>query len=330
MLEPTYDILDCGPRNRFVANGKVVHNCDSINLQNLPSRGPNGKKLKNCIVPPDGYMVVDCDASQIEARVLAWFAEQDDLVEAFANREDVYKKMASAIYGVEVSEVTKPQRQVGKVAILGCGYGVGGKKFKDVLKVMGGVDVTPEEAKEIVDLYRSANESIKQLWWDAGRALEEMAKGRSRQIGREDVVEVDAGEHAIWLPSGLPILYPDLKVKRTDDSKEITYQGRGKKRNYIYGGKVVENLVQALARCIISDQMLLISKRYRAALTVHDSVVAVVPEAEIVEGTEFIMDCMRHLPAWAEGLPIDCEAAVGTSYGNTEEFSEWLKTQKGQ
>jgi DNA polymerase I-like protein with 3'-5' exonuclease and polymerase domains len=80
---------------------------DKINMQNLPSRGPNGKKLKRSILAPEGYTLIDCDSSQIEARVLAWLAGQDDLTQAFANNEDVYKVMASRIYGVPEDEVTK-------------------------------------------------------------------------------------------------------------------------------------------------------------------------------------------------------------------------------
>ena len=92
---------------------------DNLNLQNLPSRGDNAGKLKKAILPPKGYVIIDSDSSQIEARVLAWLAQQDDLVQAFANKEDVYKKMASAIYGVAEDQVTKDQRFVGKTTILG-------------------------------------------------------------------------------------------------------------------------------------------------------------------------------------------------------------------
>jgi DNA polymerase I-like protein with 3'-5' exonuclease and polymerase domains len=94
---------------------------DKINLQNLPSRGPNAKALKRSIIAPEGQMIVEADSAQIEARVLAWLAEQEDLVTAFANKEDVYKKMASKIYGVQEEDVTKEQRFVGKTTILGAG-----------------------------------------------------------------------------------------------------------------------------------------------------------------------------------------------------------------
>ena len=96
---------------------------DSLNLQNLPSRGNNAGKLKKAIIAPEGYMIIDADSSQIEARVLAWLAGQNDLVEAFERHEDVYKIMASAIYGKSADEITKEERFVGKTTILGCGYG---------------------------------------------------------------------------------------------------------------------------------------------------------------------------------------------------------------
>jgi DNA polymerase len=110
---------------------------DSVNLQNLPSRGPNAGKLKKAILAPEGYVFIDADSAQIEARTLAWEAGQDDLVKAFANGEDVYKIMASAIYGTTVDQVTAGGRFVGKTTILGAGYGMGAPKFKAQLKTFG-------------------------------------------------------------------------------------------------------------------------------------------------------------------------------------------------
>jgi DNA polymerase len=86
--------------------------------------------------------------------------------------------------------------------------------------------------------------------------------------------------------------------------------------NKIYGGKVVENVCQALARCIIAEQMVKISKRYRVVMTVHDSIIAMVKEEEAQEAQQYIEACMRWTPDWAEGLPLDCESGIGTSYGD--------------
>ena len=132
MLVPVYDIKNCGPRHRFVANGKLVHNSDGINLQNLPSRGNVG--LKECIEAPPGWVIINCDSSNIEARMLAWWAGQDDLVQDFANGVDVYCKLASTIFGRTITKADTKERFLGKTVVLGCGYQTGAGKLQVTLK----------------------------------------------------------------------------------------------------------------------------------------------------------------------------------------------------
>ena len=290
---------------------------DKINLQNLPSRGPNGKKLKKSMIAPDGYVLIDCDSSQIEARVLAWLAGQGDLTEAFRVGDDVYKKMAMSIYGVNREEdVTKDQRFVGKTTILGAGYGMGAVRFKEQLQSFG-FDMELDEARRVIDVYREANFKITTLWRDAGYMLENMARGDSVQFGLDGVVAVDATKKAIMLPSGLLMRYDELAGEQGERGVEYTYKVR-RGRNRIYGGKVIENVCQAVARCIIGEQMLKIAKRYRVVLTVHDSVVCCVPEEEVAEAQEYIESCMRWTPHWAAGMPVNCESGIGKSYGDCE------------
>jgi DNA polymerase len=290
---------------------------DKINLQNLPSRGPNGKKLKKSMIAPDGYVLIDCDSSQIEARVLAWLAGQGDLTEAFRVGDDVYKKMAMSIYGVNREEdVTKDQRFVGKTTILGAGYGMGAVRFKEQLQSFG-FDMELDEARRVIDVYREANFRITTLWRDAGYMLENMARGDSVQFGLDGVVAVDATKKAIMLPSGLLMRYDELAGEQGERGVEYTYKVR-RGRNRIYGGKVIENVCQAVARCIIGEQMLKIAKRYRVVLTVHDSVVCCVPEEEVAEAQEYIESCMRWTPHWAAGMPVNCESGIGKSYGDCE------------
>ena len=290
---------------------------DKINLQNLPNRGPNGKKLKKSMIAPAGYVLIDCDSSQIEARVLAWLAGQGDLTEAFRVGDDVYKKMAMSIYGVNREEdVTKDQRFVGKTTILGAGYGMGAVRFKEQLQSFG-FDMDLDEARRVISVYREANFKITTLWRDAGYMLENMARGDSVQFGLDGVVAVDATKKAIMLPSGLFMRYDELAGEQGERGVEYTYKVR-RGRNRIYGGKVIENVCQAVARCIIGEQMLKIAKRYRVVLTVHDSVVCCVPEEEVVEAQEYIESCMRWTPHWAAGMPVNCESGIGKSYGDCE------------
>ena len=567
---------------------------DKINLQNLPSRGPNAKQLKKAIIAPEGYSIIESDSAQIEARVLAWLAEQNDVVEAFAEGKDVYKKMASAIYGVPEEAVTKEQRFVGKTTVLGCfaadtkvltprgwvpivdvtvtdtvwdgeewvthrgvvpqgiketirfsgvaatpdheiltghgwrawyevttnlslfqsalslansksatgskkpvrdgtllsavlaggqawwtgltskldaqpgatfalnaqaaasggsstalcfpttctesaystaypraslgatpqlappirttggavstylrtgvktaqrslaicsrlmggttrraistvlttkkvtnrgifasllrrktletsvvlptyrqrlmtydiafagpknrytiatdagaiivhncGYGMGGDKFQAALKAQG-VDLPVEETKRIIGVYRQTNDAISDLWKQCGSMLRYLVRGDALAFGRPGVLRAVPSAPGILLPSGLILRYDGLAEQENGKGGvEYTYKTRmGPTR--IYGGKVVENVCQAIARCIIGEQMLLIAKKYKVVLTVHDSIVCCVPDAEAEEAKAYVEQCMRWVPDWAAGLPVNCEAGIGKNYGECE------------
>lgn len=289
---------------------------DKINLQNLPSRGPNGKKLKRSMIAPNGCVLIDCDSSQIEARVLAWLAGQDDLVRSFEKGEDVYVKMASRIYSKPEEEITKDERFVGKTTILGSGYGMGAVKFQAQMGTFG-FEVDIEEARRIIQVYREANGEISGLWREAELMIRELAKGEEKSIGVPQVLKPEGKLSAVRLPSGLLMRYDELEGASNSRGTEYTYKRRNG-RAKIYGGKFVENACQALARCIIAEQMLKITKKYRVVLTVHDSVVCCVPEEEVGEAQQYIESCMRTVPDWATGLPLDCESGIGRSYGECE------------
>ena len=284
---------------------------DNLNLQNLPSRGANAGKLKKSILPPKGYVIIDSDSSQIEARVLAWLAQQDDLVQAFANKEDVYKKMASAIYGVAEDQVTKDQRFVGKTTILGAGYGMGAAKFQAQLKTMG-VETELDECRRIIDIYRKTNPHIVGLWREAQFALHLMVDNINGTLGKPGVLEIIGKHKAIKLPSKLMMRYDELSA---GDGDEFTYKTR-KGQIKIYGGKVIENVCQAIARCIIGEQMTRIAKEYRVVLTVHDAIACIAPVTEQYRARDYVEECMRWVPYWAQGLPINCESGIGESYGD--------------
>jgi len=284
---------------------------DKINMQNLPSRGEHGGKIKRGILAPEGYVMIDSDSSQIEARTLAWLAGQDDLLTAFTNGEDVYKIMASAIYNKSVEEVTKAERFVGKTTILGAGYGMGAAKFQAALKTTG-VEISLDEARHIINVYRATNDKIVALWSQAQATLKGMINGDETQLGREGVLRVF--NTSIRLPSGLLMRYDELKVEPGEKGPSFMYRTR-KGFTYIYGGKVIENVCQAVARCIIGEQMLRIAKRYRVVMTVHDAIACIAPEAEAQEAMAYVMECMRWTPTWAEGLPLNCEAGFSRRYG---------------
>ena len=279
---------------------------DKLNLQNLPRKS----LLKESIVAPDGYVLIDADSSQIEARTVAWLAGQTDLTNAFERREDVYKIMASSIYGKTETKITDGERFVGKTTILGAGYGMGSTKFGIQLRTFG-VEIPDAEAARIIEVYRSRYPHIPRLWKEANSSLEALRTKKTAQVGHQPQA-LTLTEHGFLLPSGLYLNYPDLQ---RDSEGQYSYASR-RGRIKIYGGKVVENLCQAVARCIIGEQMLRIAKRYRVALTVHDAVMSVVKEAEQDEAMMYINECMKWRPKWAQELPLACELGVGYSYGD--------------
>jgi len=574
---------------------------DKINLQNLPSRGVNGKALKSCIIAPEGYTIIDPDSSQIEARVLAWLAGQDNIVTAFSNKQDVYSLMAADIYSKLLSDVSGPERFIGKQTVLGCisegtpvlcesgwkpiedvsttdrvwdgaewvchqgllkkgvketvnlcgswltpdhkilcgtqwketasvvqdanilsqalgtgavnlpsqvmsveyeeglkqlllrahvavgntllnnatsrrskapdatcvqrspqtmlrrctgamqlsfqtmrtglgylaasvqqspgaipqpmltsstmgvgesasvktggiikghslstfklfqvgttqflnwtgwttkkatnrgtsssvhekktwqtdevsagyskklmtydlayagprnrftigtnsgpviahncGYGMGADKFRAQLASMG-VVLDIMECRRIINAYRMANDRIVALWKESQRALISMVNGTPATLGRTGVLEVVPKQHAIKLPSGLLMRYTAIEYAEGDRGPTFSYKARYARTN-IYGGKVVENVCQAIARCIIAEQMLRIQKYVPVRMTVHDSLPLIVRDADVDTACKTITECMRWTPDWAAGLPLDCELKIGKNYG---ELSLW-------
>jgi DNA polymerase I-like protein with 3'-5' exonuclease and polymerase domains len=285
---------------------------DKINMQNLPRKSP----LKKAVKAPPGYMLIDCDSSQIEARTLAWLAGQNDLVQAFENGDDVYKMMASAIYGKPVEDITQDERFVGKTTILGAGYGMGHKKFRAQLKTFN-VDLPEEECDRIIRVYRETYPMIPQLWRQASEALDAIANNQTAPLGRDGVLSVE-GYKGIRLPNGLYLKYPNIRWSYSEGKQEMIYdtkKGKALIPNRIYGGKCVENVCQALARIVIGEQMLMVARKLRVVMTVHDAVGALAPEGEAETAREFVEMCMRIRPKWALGLPLNCESKMGASYG---------------
>lgn len=308
---------------------------DKMNLQNLP----RGGALRRAITVPENHVLVASDSAQIEARVVAWLAGQDDLVEDFRNNVDIYSSFASVVYGRPVDRKRKeidengkefnPDKSegfVGKTSILGLGYGMGADKFKATLKIgQGGVsvDMPLSDAQHAVTLYRTKYAMIAALWKSAQKALDKMASGFEAELGVG--IALRCTPEGIHLPNGTMIRYPNLR--RTAEGFE--YDGRYGPVN-IYGGKVVENVVQGLARIVVFDQMAKIDlemrtcdnpeagARYKVALTVHDEVVCVVPKAVGQWCLEFMLKTMSVPPKWCATLPVSCEGDIGLNYADAK------------
>jgi DNA polymerase bacteriophage-type len=305
MKQPVYDILNCGPNARFVANGRIVHNSGGINLQNVP----RGSKLKEAIKAPEGHVIVGVDLSNIELRVGLWFAGQLDKLALLAQGVDLYKDFASSVFGVPYAEVTKEQRFIGKTSQLSLIYGVGANKLRQAIKTGSGVDIGEDEAKRIVALYRQEYAHVAMAWRLGEQVLRAIASGESMGYGTRGVIQVSP--KGCRLPSGMFMHYPGLERVMGDDGKAnwVYYTRKGKEK--LYGAKMFQGLTQALARCVMGDGMLLTAKRYPIALTVHDAEYFVAPEAEGPEALQFAIDSVCTPPKWAPELPLAAEGAFG-------------------
>lgn len=292
---------------------------DKVNFQNLPSRDKKKKSLKNSVLAPDGHYIVNSDSSQIEARILVWWAGQHDVVEQFRNGEDVYSLFASKVYEKTITKANETERFVGKTCVLGLGFGTGALKLQHTLQTQPpGAILSEDECKRLVSVYRDVNHKVVELWDKCDKALADIASWPTNKepyyLGENKCVLIT--KDGIKLPNGLYITYPELKWDTSSGRGRFTYMSR-KGPISIWGGAMVENVVQALARIVVGIQMLNICDTlgYRIALTVHDAAVVVVPENEIDSARDGITKIMSTAPDWATTLPLACETKYGRSYG---------------
>lgn len=297
---------------------------NKMNMQNLKREDPddpdNTGILRKSILAPKGQVVVVVDSGQIEARVNAWFWGQDDLLESFRQADlgkdrDAYCKFADKIYGRTITKKDKLERFVGKIAVLGLGYQMGHNKFQNTLALgTMGPPVFFEEAlcKTIVNTYRRENYKIKQGWdFCSDTILPQMARGIE---GSYKCISWE--KDRIWLPNGMQLKYPNLKSARNEDTgwEEWTYERKGE-RVKIYGGLLTENIVQALARIIVAEQMLEIDDAgYRVVTTTHDEVVTTVKKAQGERAFKAMIAAMKKPLPWCADIPLNCEGGYATNY----------------
>lgn len=291
---------------------------DKVNFQNLPSRDKKKKALKNAVLAPMGKVVINCDSSQIEARVLVWVAGQENVVQMYAEGRDVYSEFATIVYNKMITKADPVERFVGKTCTLGLGYGTGWAKLQHTLKTSPpGANLPDDECQRIVKVYRDFNYKVIELWREADLALADIANWPSGKkpyyLGAHQCLLVTP--EGIKLPNGLYIRYPELRWDTSEVKSKFVYKSRTGSVS-IWGGSVVENVIQALARIIVGEQMIKIGEKYRPALTVHDAAVIVVPKEESVQAREYVMSIMNTPPVWGATLPVACESGMGESYGD--------------
>lgn len=301
---------------------------EQYNPQNLPRipRDRNGDEvwkpgnaLRNCLTAGPGKKVVVADLSGIELRVnhFLWKVPSSmALYQADPEKADLYKDFAASLYAIGKSEVSKDQRQVGKVAHLGLGFGAGAPTFQKVAKLMGGVNITLDESQKIVDKWRAMYKEIVRGWRTCHSMLEAIKGGERMDIDPWGLCKTTKG--GIILPSRRQIRYPDLRQETDKETSQTEWcYGHGRNKARIYAGKIDENIVQALARDVIADAAVAVFQEtgYRPKLMVHDELVYIAPESEAENLLDVVQGIMRTPPSWWPQLVTWSEGDVADTYG---------------
>lgn len=272
--------------------------------------------IRTAFIPKEGTRFIISDFSAIEARVLAWLAGEQWVLDAFKNGEDIYCRTASRMFGVPVEKhgVNGNLRQKGKIATLACGY----QGALGALKAMGGIEMglSEDELQSIVDSWREANPNIVSLWWDIDSVVKRVVKTRSKEEYKNLVISYEKGILFIQLPSKRRLAYPKAKIGMNRFGGEsIVYEGIvvGNKWDKIesYGGKFVENIVQAIARDILAETMMRLEKKgLNIVMHIHDEVVIESDSSSIEE----VNQIMSLVPSWAHGLILDADGFESEFY----------------
>ena len=284
---------------------------DGINLQNLPRTS----ELRRAICAPKGYKIVASDLSNIELRLAYWFAKSHGKIDQIKNGIDLYKQSASEITGTPYENVDKDLRYIFKVVNLSGIYGVGANKMHSILK-QGGVEKDLNEVKNIVYAYRRANPELVEAWQDAGTMLESVRAGQHYAMGNGGII-TSVPKEGMMKPNGMMLGLPNLRKLKTETGESWAYDklmGRSIIPEYIHPSKTFQRCIQSLARDIIAEQLIQVSKRYPVVMTVHDELVMLCKDEEVNECKDYVQQCMTTAPHWCEDLPLGCEVGVGDNY----------------
>lgn len=271
--------------------------------------------LRAMFIASPGKILVGGDYAAIEVRVLFWLAGEEHGLEMFRKGEDLYKDLAQKIYHLRsISEVTKAQRELGKRGILGCGYGMGAKKFKMTCKTHANIEIEEMFSEQVIEIYRSNYRTVVNLWYSQEAAAIKAVKTGLCITSGKIKWKTHGGFLYCRLPSGRCLAYchPKIEFVETpwgEKREALTFMSVNSltkkwERGSTYGGSIVENITQAVARDIMVNGMMNAKLMgFDVLLTVHDELITEfhAPAKSALE------EAMVHLPKWAEGLPIKVE-----------------------
>jgi DNA polymerase I-like protein with 3'-5' exonuclease and polymerase domains len=281
---------------------------DGSNFQNM-GRGSNARKM---LEAPPGHKVISIDSSNIELRVALWFADDEEKLQLVRDGKDLYIEMATKLYTKEEEDISKEERGIAKVTILSCQYGSGINTFNEMLKVgaMGApLDLPYAEVVKLHQMFRQVHAPIVRVWHKCQQMLLFMCNPDNKNRFME-FKGLFVTYQRIYTHEGLYLNYHGLKLSQGN----FTYQGPHGVTKYIYSTLLFNNITQGLARNLIYRQITQVAKRYKPLLPIHDEVSIIVPDSEVDEASEYMMDCFTEDINYTPGLPLNAEFCVGQHY----------------
>lgn len=319
------------PYNYYGAHTGRFSGAGGFNFTNLKRKS----KLRDAIeIPDEGWRIVHRDSSQIEARIVAWLAECQALLDAFAAGDDIYSQFASIFYQRTITRADTLERFVGKTCILGLGYGASGPRIKQVLFIGSGgvaVNLSEDDAQGLVDLYRTTYREIPRLWRTAQRELDKMVgiyvEPRPKTLAQINAAMmpstpprlqtvVKRREEQIVLPNKMSLKYLGIR----QDGTELIFGSEHNGYKKIYGAKLIENITQALARIVVTDIELRVWREtgYRPFMSTYDSHDYMVPVGEVAVFDRYLEAQFTVVPEWGKGLPLASEGGWGKTLLDAE------------
>lgn len=345
------------PLNYYAGHTGRWGGTQNINPQNLPGRGRAGEgthpllqQIRNCLITPPGYVLGIVDLAQIEARDLAWFAGQNDLLEGFKNGEDVYSDFAITLFRSpvrkarksdpsEIQTLLKIRRGFGKDAILGCGYGMGAIKFhtrclsnNDLKPSFDSGDFDFAFIDTLIKTYRKKYKKIPEFWTAVEKAFRWVTKyphegmwyvpqfaksdGFSWARCKGEAIPFllhfynDNSVVNIQLPSGRCLKYPGARIVKDRYNGSIKHQ-----HGHEWGGSLVENIIQASSRDIFAEGILAVEKAgYSVVMHSHDEIICLLKKKTAEKDLEKIIEIICHNPSWCKDLPLAAEGELSEFY----------------
>lgn len=283
------------------------------NPQNLT----RGSALRRCVEAPQGHKLVVGDFSSIELRIQAYLCRETHMIQQLEGKRDMYCDFASAHYGRLITKEDKEQRQFGKISVLGLGYNMGAKKFAHTVFIQLKQKIEEGTARKAVNLYRMMYPGIPKMWGYLQSLLPRMADGQKGCLPFLPAVKWDGPKFI--LPSGLEVKYPGLSWTPGNMGPEWHYTGfRDKSQTpqtvNVYGGKLLENLCQALAGEICKEAIERVKGLAPTPIQVHDEIGQVVPDGWEKDAAEELEKAMSTSPSWWPEIRLSAEVGVGMNW----------------